>query len=345
MEQLKTSSQPPPSSPLAPPPVPPSGPATTAISDPAVRKPPKLAPPPEFDGDHTKGRAFITACQLYIQAHGGFQSDTQKIMWVFSYMTKRDAAAWATMRTEQIIGSNSDWGTWDGFLTEFHMHFSVLDALALARSCLNTNAYFMKNCTLDEYTDEFMRLIYELGYADDLVKVEQFCVGLKPSIATCIGTSHPCPADDDFNGWVEHACILYKNDVETAAFHSRVAALKSTIPSRSTALPCTSSSFSTTTPPSPPTSKPLPMGIPMDVDAAKHAKTSQPVAKCYCCGSTSHLVCDCPQCFDIHFMSQDEVQEYWQQQAFVQNEVELHATQADEEVENNIEQSFGTSSE
>uniref|UniRef100_A0A0W0FQB9 Putative Gag protein n=1 Tax=Moniliophthora roreri TaxID=221103 RepID=A0A0W0FQB9_MONRR len=133
IEQLKSSSQPPPSSsPAPPPPVPPLGPATTAISDPAVRKPPKLAPPPEFDGDRTKGRAFITACQLYIQAHGGFQSDTQKIMWVFSYMTKGDAAAWATMHTEQIIGSNSDWGTWGGFLTEFCMCFTVLDAPALA---------------------------------------------------------------------------------------------------------------------------------------------------------------------------------------------------------------------
>uniref|UniRef100_A0A0W0F5K7 Putative Gag protein n=1 Tax=Moniliophthora roreri TaxID=221103 RepID=A0A0W0F5K7_MONRR len=125
--------KPPPSSPPAPPPpVPPLGPATTPILDPAVRKPPKLAPPPEFDGDHTKGRAFITACQLYIQAHGGFQSDTQKIIWVFSYMTKGDAAAWATMCTEQIIGSNSDWGTWDGFLTEFRTCFTVLDAPALA---------------------------------------------------------------------------------------------------------------------------------------------------------------------------------------------------------------------
>ncbi|ESK80883.1 Gag [Moniliophthora roreri MCA 2997] len=245
MEQLKSSSQQPPPLPTAPPPpVPPLGPTTTATSDPTARKPPKLAPPPEFDGDHTKGRAFITACQLYIQAHGGFQSDTQKIMWVFSYMTKGDAAAWATMCTEQIIGANSDWGTWDGFLTEFRMCFTVLDAPALAQSHLKTDAYFMKNHALDEYTDKFMCLIYELGYTDDLVKVEQFCVGLKPSIATCIGTSHPCPAADDFNGWVEHACILYKNNVETAAFHSQIAVLKSTIPPRSTTLPHTSSSFS-----------------------------------------------------------------------------------------------------
>ncbi|EEB88939.1 hypothetical protein MPER_13027 [Moniliophthora perniciosa FA553] len=340
MEQLKSSSQPPP-----PPPPKPPGP-TTAKPDPTVRKPPKLSPPPEFDGDRTKGRAFITACLLYIEAHGGFQTDTQKIMWVFSYMTKGDAAAWATMRTEQIMGSNSDWGSWSGFLNEFRERFTVLDAAALARSRLNTDAYYMKNRTLDEYTDEFMRLVYESGYSDNIVKVERFRAGLKPSIATRIGTSHPRPGADDFNGWVEHARILYKNDVETAAFHSRIAALKSTTPFRPTAPPrITPSSFSTApTLPSTPPSKPLPMGVPMDVDAAKRAKTSQQVAKCYCCGSTTHLVRDCPQRFDIRLMSQDEVQEYLQQQAFAQDDAELHAAQADEGVES-TEQGFGTSNE
>ncbi|EEB91789.1 hypothetical protein MPER_09798 [Moniliophthora perniciosa FA553] len=79
MEQLKSSPQPPP-----PPPPKPPGP-TAAKSDPTVRKPPKLSPPPEFDGDRTKGRAFITACLLYIEAHGGFQTDTQKIiLWVLT---------------------------------------------------------------------------------------------------------------------------------------------------------------------------------------------------------------------------------------------------------------------
>uniref|UniRef100_A0A0W0F6E8 Gag protein n=1 Tax=Moniliophthora roreri TaxID=221103 RepID=A0A0W0F6E8_MONRR len=162
IEQLKTSSQPSSSLPPAPPPpVPPLGPATAAISDPAVRKPPSLP----------------LLLNLIETAPKGELSSLLKIMWVFSYMTKRDAATWVTMHTEQIIGSNSDWGTWDGFLTEFHMCFTVLDAPALAQSCLNTNAYFMKNYGIPL-----------MSYADDLVKVEWFCAGLKPSIATHIGT-------------------------------------------------------------------------------------------------------------------------------------------------------------
>ena len=58
----------------------------------------KLAAPPDFNGDWTKGLAFLHPCQTYIRlCPEDFRDEQVKIMWAMSY-TKVDRAAKWTAR-------------------------------------------------------------------------------------------------------------------------------------------------------------------------------------------------------------------------------------------------------
>ena len=51
------------------------------------RSQPKVVTPKTFDGDRSKGRAFLTSCQLYFTLRKSeFQDDEEKIQWILSYM-------------------------------------------------------------------------------------------------------------------------------------------------------------------------------------------------------------------------------------------------------------------
>jgi hypothetical protein len=56
----------------------------------------KPSAPSEFDGDHVKGKAFLTSCWTYIcLCPETFEDDTVKIVWVMSYMKSGRAGHWA----------------------------------------------------------------------------------------------------------------------------------------------------------------------------------------------------------------------------------------------------------
>jgi hypothetical protein len=57
--------------------------------------------PSEFDGDYTKGKAFLTSCQTYIHlCPEAFEDDTIKIVWAMSYMKSGWAGHWAAREFE-----------------------------------------------------------------------------------------------------------------------------------------------------------------------------------------------------------------------------------------------------
>ena len=53
------------------------------------------AAPPDFDGDRTKGMAFLNSCQTYIRlCPKEFQDEQTKIVWAMSYMKSGHAQKW-----------------------------------------------------------------------------------------------------------------------------------------------------------------------------------------------------------------------------------------------------------
>ena len=81
-----------------PPPTPPKNPPIdiTSIWSVPTGQPLPLALPNEYDGDRSKGQAFLTLCQTYIcLCSDSFHSEQTKITWALSYMKSRRAAKWA----------------------------------------------------------------------------------------------------------------------------------------------------------------------------------------------------------------------------------------------------------
>jgi len=50
------------------------------------------------------------------------------------------------------------------------------------------------------------------------------------------------------------------------------------------------------------------MGVPMDVDVTRKAR-SLPPRGCYQCGDTNHIVRDCPYCLDIRQLTTEQREE------------------------------------
>jgi hypothetical protein len=56
----------------------------------------KLAPPNEFDGSRSKGRAFLTSCDLYVNlVPHQFANDEKAVLWAISYMKTGRAVLFA----------------------------------------------------------------------------------------------------------------------------------------------------------------------------------------------------------------------------------------------------------
>src|SRR6201996_7823247 len=65
---------------------------------------PAPALPSEFDGDRTKGLAFLTSCQIYIcLCPDNFSDEQAKIVWAMSYM-----------KSGGVAGAGARAHNWDG---------------------------------------------------------------------------------------------------------------------------------------------------------------------------------------------------------------------------------------
>src|SRR5215471_6156720 len=70
----------------------------TAPSDPApmAKSQIKLAPPNEFTGDWSKGRAFLNSCELYFSlVLDHFPNDEAAVNWALTFMKSRQASLFA----------------------------------------------------------------------------------------------------------------------------------------------------------------------------------------------------------------------------------------------------------
>jgi hypothetical protein len=303
----------------APPPIPlaPPAPPATALTQSRL----KPATPGEYDGNRVKGCAFYNSCMLYMRLCAAeFPDDQAKINWVLSYMKGGRAAIWA----DWIVRYDSNntmprFATWELFASAFRSSFFPENEATDARMRLESSQYFQGKRSVDAYVDEFEDLIELSGYTDKLNTVVKFRRGLQPAIQDKIAeTGKDRPADDNPEGWYESARLFDQNRRANEAFHSsaarRTPLTSSPAPptgnqTRSQPLsrtpwlhspaPTLSTSQSTNQP-----ARPLPPGIPMDIDAAKRG--GKVPGACYRCGEIGHRARDCPTGFDIRQMSSDD---------------------------------------
>jgi hypothetical protein len=284
----------------------PASPITPAASRRKVALKPAF--PPDFNGDRTLGKAFLTSCRTYIRlCPEAFDDDeAAKIIWAMSYMKTGRASRWATREFElEVKTGHLRFLDWIDFEEEFRKDFLPLDAEAAAVNTLETTSYFQGKRTVDDYLDQFRDLIHDSGYVDPKTIVVKFRRGLDRRISAALaGMASGRPSDMDPEAWFRLAVQMDQNRAADEAFQAsyRQATTASTAPATRmsvfprSAVP-TRFAHSNPSPGNP---------VPMDIDAARKAKAI--ADNCRRCGLPGHWARDCPQRYDVRFMETDELE-------------------------------------
>jgi hypothetical protein len=268
------------------------------------------ATPPDFDGDRSKGLAFLNSCQTYIRlCPTEFPDEQTQIVWAMSYMKTGRAQKWTAriFRWEQQPenAKSTKFFGWSDFRDEFRKEFTPAHADALAINKLESSAYYQKNRSLDDYLDEFQDLITESGYTDPKTIVVKFRRGLNTQLQNSVATmASGRPSDSIPSQWFDAARIVDENRAANEAFYSssRPAALAprhlgTSVVRVTPPLTKVGHSHLAPTPGNP---------VPMDLDAARKA-ASGPL--CFRCKLPGHFTKDCPSRYDVRFLTLDEIQE------------------------------------
>ena len=313
---------------------------------PALRPtPPMRGPPPalpsEFDGDRTKGLAFLRSCQTYIRlCSDNFSDDQMKIVWALSYMKEGRAAKWAAriFRWEEENLGSRRFIDWQDFCDEFKTEFcpSHTDIAAINR--LESVAYFQNKRSVDQYLDEFLDLITEAGYTDTKTIVVKFRRGLEPRIQDAIATmTSGRPSDEVPAQWYSAARTLDQNRATNEVFRSSYRPPNPIPPQPRQTFP------GIIRPPIHAHVNPSPGNpVPMDVDAARK-KASLPLT-CYRCGKPGHKSTECALRFDIRALSVDELQGFLESKLAEIDKVEVQEDHVEDHVDPQ-EQDFADRSE
>jgi len=167
---------------------------------------------------------------------------------------------------------------------------------------------------VDDYLDSFQALVSDTGYTDPQTLVVKFRQGLRVGIQSQIATMpYGQPADTDPDAWYKAAWRIDQARLANEAFQSVSRSTPSAALETVSAqpLPLSMARLPLALPP-PVTPKPLPispsMGVPIDVDVARKAR-SLPPRGCYQCGDANHVVQDCPHCLDICQLTTEQREE------------------------------------
>jgi len=271
---------------------------------PPTRRAPPPALPSEFDGERSKGPAFLRSCQTYVLlCPESFSDDQTKIIWALSYMKSGRAAKWAArvFKWEEDNGS-AKFLDWDDFKSDFRKEFCPANSDAAAINKLESAAYYQKSRSVDDYLDEFLDLIAESGYTDPKTLVVKFRRGLDPNIQNAVATmTHGRPSDTAPSAWYEAAKNIDQNRASNEAFRSVYRTITPPSlrpPTFSPARPLTQVQAHVKPSPGHP--------VPMDVDWNKRRAPTIPPT-CYRCGGM-HTIPNCPRRFDIRAWTTEELE-------------------------------------
>src|SRR6201996_4727689 len=210
---------------ISPPPSPKINiPDTTSTRTIPIGQPPPPALPNKFDGDCSRGQAFLTSCQTYMRlCSDSFPSEQTKITWALSYMKSGRALKWAEriFQWEEKNGGYPRFLDWEEFRKDFRKEFCPAHSDIAAINKLESTNYYQKTRSVDDYLDKFVELVAEAGYMDQKTTVVKFRKGLEPHIQNTIATmAYGRPFDASPEDWYEAAKNIDQNRAANEAFKS-----------------------------------------------------------------------------------------------------------------------------
>jgi hypothetical protein len=227
----------------------------------------KPASPDNFDGDRSKGRAFLTSCELYLSLAGSEYPDEQaRIHWALSFFK----SGRAVMFSEHIVRQEMRTGVmafadWTDFTSEFTSTFCPENEATSALMRLESDCYFQGQRNVEVYIDELKDLVDMSGYTDPIAIVLKFRRGLNPTMQDKIAESGTDrPRDSDHQGWYTAARRFDLNRLANEAF--RYAPRRPTVQS-------TTPRYVNSTPARTPFSFPRPATSSTSSPASTHAPT------------------------------------------------------------------------
>jgi hypothetical protein len=331
------------------------------------RSGPKPATPSDFDGDRTKGRAFLNSVKWYLRSRGHeFRDTDHMISWTLSFMKEGRALTFAHQVTRQTDRTGFiPYKSWEEFWKELEHRFLPVDEAEDAINILETDRYFQGKQTVDDYCDKFQDLIDHAGYGDGRQVVMKFRKGLDTEVADRVAMlQEKRPKDEDIAGWITMAKEVARQHIRNEAFNQAIRKDKAdkTAAKTSTVVPPKGTPFfrlnpqtpkpilpfsfnrpnlaplkATPAAPIPPPPKPISTGpIPMEVDAS-YNRGRVPIV-CHRCGQPGHYKNQCPRRFDVRFMSTDEIEDLLQDQFAAQDVAEAGMTGDGAEMEEKSEE-------
>jgi hypothetical protein len=136
----------------------------------------KLASPDNFDGDRSKGRAFLTSCELYLLLAGlDYPDEQSRIHWALSFFKSGRAATFSEciVRQEMRTGVMA-FANWTDFTSEFMSTFCPENEATSTLMRLESDRYFQGQRNVEAYINKFKDLLDMSSYTDPITIVLKF---------------------------------------------------------------------------------------------------------------------------------------------------------------------------
>ena len=136
-------------------------------------------------------------------------------------MKSERAAKWAEQifQWEEKHGGYLKFLNWEEFHKEFRKDFCPAHSDIAAINKLESTSYYQESRSINNYLDEFVELIMEVGYTDSKTTVVKFRKGLDLQIQNTITTmAYGCPSDASPEYWYEVAKNVNQNRAANEAF-------------------------------------------------------------------------------------------------------------------------------
>jgi hypothetical protein len=136
----------------------------------------KLASPDNFDGDRSKGHAFLTSCELYLSLTGlDYPDEQSRIHWALSFFKSGHVVMFAKciVRQEMRTGVMA-FADWTDFTSEFMSTFCLENKAMSALMRLESDCYFQGQQNVEAYINEFRDLVDMSSYTDPIAIVLKF---------------------------------------------------------------------------------------------------------------------------------------------------------------------------